>query len=76
LDAPTVIRREHPAGSCGREQPPGERSADRACLAARQVTAGAADPRVGSPEHAAENVAAASIELTSSEEKAISNAAV
>ena len=33
-------------------------------------------PGSGSPEHAAENVAAASIELTSSEEKAISNAAV
>jgi diketogulonate reductase-like aldo/keto reductase len=33
-------------------------------------------PGSGSPEHVAENVAAASIELTSSEEKAISNAAV
>jgi aryl-alcohol dehydrogenase-like predicted oxidoreductase len=33
-------------------------------------------PGSGSPEHVAENVAAASIELTGSEEKAISNAAV
>ncbi len=33
-------------------------------------------PGSGSPEHVAENVAAASIELTSSEENAISNAAV
>jgi pyridoxine 4-dehydrogenase len=33
-------------------------------------------PGSGSPEHVAENAAAASIELTSSEEKAISNAAV
>jgi len=33
-------------------------------------------PGSGSPEHVAENVAAASIELTRSEEKAISNAAV
>jgi pyridoxine 4-dehydrogenase len=65
--------------------PPVLAAANSHRVSARQIALAwllARSPRVlpipgsGSPEHVAENVAAASIELTSSEEKAISNAAV
>jgi pyridoxine 4-dehydrogenase len=65
--------------------PPVHAAANSHRVSARQIALAwllARSPRVlpipgsGSPEHVAENVAAASIELTSSEEKAISNAAV
>ena len=65
--------------------PPVLAAANSHRVSARQIALAwllARSPRVlpipgsGSPEHMAENVAAASIELTSSEEKAISNAAV
>ena len=65
--------------------PPVLAAANSHRVSARQIALAwllARSPRVlpipgsGSPEHVAENLAAASIELTSSEEKAISNAAV
>ena len=65
--------------------PPVLAAANSHRVSARQIALAwllARSPRVlpipgsGSPEHVAENVAAASIELTRSEEKAISNAAV
>lgn len=76
ITGPDRGHRGHPRGPRRGPLAPGERAASGPGLAADPLAAGPAIPGLGVPDHVEQNVAAASLELTPEEIRAITRAVV